>query len=182
MKKPSATAHDRRPLEECAVTEVMTHQLLTVSADDTVLMAWELMRRGKYHHLPVVTEDGCLLGVLDTESVAARWHEGGPDSNRGPVSALLRDRWCISVKPDDSVATAAQVMMRRRTDVVAVTDPDGRLLGLLTARDLVAALSGAERHDTEGLPNAPSLFRIEPVMPPAGHPVDAPPRTTLPPD
>lgn len=153
-------------IEERTVGQVMTHGLLTVTADDTVLMAWELMRRGKFHHLPVVTDDGRLLGVIDTETIATHWKNGGPDSNRGPVSVLLQGRLCVSIEPGDSVATAARVMMARRSDVVAVTERDGRLVGLLTERDLVAALAGVVSHDERRSPNAPSLYRIEPVMPP----------------
>jgi hypothetical protein len=52
-------------------------------------MAWELMLRGGYHHLPVVADDGTLLGLLDSELLAAHWHEGGPDQNREPVGCSV---------------------------------------------------------------------------------------------
>jgi Predicted transcriptional regulator, contains C-terminal CBS domains len=156
----------------------MTHRLLTVAADDTMLMAWELMRCGKYHHLPVVTDDGHLLGVLDTDLIAAHWRQGGPDNNREPVSSLLADRKHLSVGPDLSLTDAAQIMTRGHTDVLAVTDPQNRLLGLLTTRDLITALAGTERFEQEESANTPSLYRLQPVMPPA----DTSLHSSLPPD
>jgi CBS domain-containing protein len=164
MNPPSA-APVPKPVGERTVTEAMTHRLLTVTAADTMLMAWELMRCGKYHHLPVVTDDGHLLGVLDTDTIAAHWRPGGPDNNREPVSTLLDEQKHISIAPDVSLTTAAQIMTRRHTDVLAVTDPQNRLLGLLTTRDLITALAGTERHHTEESPNTPSLYRLQPVMP-----------------
>jgi len=173
--------HVHCPLEERTVAEVMTSDLLTVAADDTVLMAWELMRRGDYHHLPVVTDDGRLLGLVSAETAAARWRTDGPDANRHPVADLL-GRWRATVQPEDSVQMAARVMLRERTDAVAVTTPDDRLVGMLTARDLLAALAGVGPRPPTGSPNAPSLYRIEPVLPPTGRPMREDPRSQLPPD
>lgn len=68
MTSPTDT-RSGRPLEERTVAEVMAHDLLTLAADDSMLMAWEVMSRAHYHHLPVVTDDGRLLGVLDTETL-----------------------------------------------------------------------------------------------------------------
>lgn len=154
------------PLQDRTAGEMMTRALLTVTADDSMLMAWELMRRGHYHHLPVVTADGHLLGVLDAETIVDHWRPGGPDANRAPVAGLLQGKWKISVTAHDPVSTAAKIMVDSHTDVVAVTEPDGRLVGLLTARDLIAALAGEQPPDeAQRAANAPSLYRIEPVMP-----------------
>ncbi|MGI8334303.1 CBS domain-containing protein [Actinomadura scrupuli] len=170
-----------RPLEERTVAEVMAHDLLTIAADDSMLMAWEVMSRARYHHLPVVTDDGRLLGVLDTETLSSHWQEG-PDRNRRPVRSLLTDRRCVSMRPTDRVSLAAKIMTRERVDVIAVTDARAGLLGLVTARGLVAALGGAEQPDQGASPNTPSLYRIEPVLPPAGHQAGAPAHSVVPPD
>lgn len=180
MTSSTGTRSDR-PLEERTVAEVMAHNLLTIAADDSMLMAWEVMSRAHYHHLPVVTDDGRLLGVLDTETLASQWQEG-PDRNRRPVRSLLTHRQCVSMRPTDRVSLAAKIMTRERTDIVAVTDARGVLLGLVTARGLVAALGGAEQPEQGISSNAPSLYRIEPVPSPAGHPVGTPARSAVPPD
>ncbi len=155
-------------LEERTVAEVMTGSLLTVPADETVLMAWELMRRGDYHHLPVVTEDGRFIGLLEARTVAARWRGGGPEANRRPVTDLL-GRWRPTVQPDDTIEAAARIMLQERTDAVAVTRPDDQLVGLLTAQDLLAALAGRRPARPTGSANIPCLYRIEPVRPAVDH-------------
>jgi CBS-domain-containing membrane protein len=139
------------------------------------------MSRAHYHHLPVVTDDGRLLGMLDTETLSSHWREG-PDHNRRPVRSLLAHRQCVSMRPTDRVSTAAKIKTRERVDVVALTDARGGLLGLVTARGLVAALGGAERPEQSASPNAPSLYRIEPVLPSAEHQAGAHVHSVLPPD
>jgi Predicted transcriptional regulator, contains C-terminal CBS domains len=180
MNLPTDT-QSRHPLEDRTVAEVMTRRLLTITAEDSMLMAWEVMRRGRYHHVPVVTDDGHLIGVLDTETLASQWEEG-PDRNRRPVRSLLRERWCVSVKATDPVTTAARIMTHHEIDVVSVTDSSGRLIGLVTARGLLAALAGEQQRNPEASPTTPSLYRIEPVLPPERHSADKPAPSTMPPD
>jgi CBS domain-containing protein len=154
------------PLDERPAADLMITGLLTISQDDSVLMAWELMFRCGFHHLPVVADDGTLLGLLDSELLAAHWHEGGPDQNRDPVSQLLLGRLPVTVGPEDPIRSVAGLMLENRTDAVSVIDDADRLLGLITIHDLVSALAGIRRPNQSREPNPPSLYRIEPVIPP----------------
>jgi len=126
---------------EIPVDEVMSVAPDRVDAAESSLMAWEMMRRGGYHHLPVVALDGTYLGMLDTETMAASWPGGGPDRARRPVSDLLGAGPHPRVRLGDPVRAAAVAMVRRRTRAVAVTDDDGRLAGIITSYDLITLLA-----------------------------------------
>jgi CBS domain-containing protein len=152
-------------LEERPVGEAMSTDVLAVTDTESALLAWELMRQGGYHHLPVLSADGGFIDVLDAETLAAAWDSGGPDRMRKPVGALVGHRPLPHVRLDDSVATAARAMLGAGTDVVPVLDDDGRLSGLFTARDLIALAAGAHRRTRAGHVTAPALYRIEPVLP-----------------
>lgn len=123
------------------VDEVMSAAPERVDAAESALMAWEMMRRGGYHHLPVVAPDSTYLGMLDTETMAATWPGGGPDRARRPVSELLGACRHPRVRLGDPVRAAAVAMIRSRTSAVAVTDDDGRLAGILTTHDLLTLLA-----------------------------------------
>lgn len=152
-------------VEERPVAEVMATDVLTVAPAETALMAWELMRQGGYHHVPVVDDDGRCLGVLDAETMAAAWEGGGPDHMRKPVGALVGGSTLPAIGTADTVAAAARIMLTARIDHALVTDGDGRLVGLVTAHDLVVLLAG-EKHSARGEHvNRPALYRIEPVLP-----------------
>jgi CBS domain-containing protein len=153
--------------EQSLVADVMSGEVLTVAAEETTLMAWELMRQGGCHHVPVVGADGHCIGVLDAETMAAVWDGGGPDRMRMPVSTVVERRPLPRVTTADSVATTARIMLAAEQDFVTVTDAEERLVGLVTARDLVAAVAGRPHHATAGAVQHPALYRIEPVLPSA---------------
>ena len=156
-------------LEERPVGEVMSTDLLAVTDTDSAVMAWELMRQGGYHHVPVISSDGCFIDVLDAETLAAAWDSGGPDRMRKPVGALVGRRPLPHVGMGDSVAVAARTMLEADLDFVPVLEDDGRLVGLFTAHDLVALAAGVRRQAQAGHTTTPALYRIEPVLP-ARHP------------
>lgn len=155
--------------EDRPVADVMSDEVLTVAAEETTLMAWELMRQAGYHHVPVVGTDGRCIGVLDAETMAAVWDGGGPDRMRMPVSTVVGHRRPPHVAPSDSVAAAARAILAAGLDYVAVTDESDRLVGMVTAHDLVAAVAGRARTampgQAKGQVKHPALYRIEPVIP-----------------
>jgi CBS domain-containing protein len=59
------------------------------------------------------------------------------------VAAVLRQKGAsvISVPPDASVAEAAEIISRRRIGAVVVCDEEGRLVGILSERDVVRGLT-----------------------------------------
>lgn len=58
------------------------------------------------------------------------------------VAAVLRQKGAsvISIPPQASVAEAAEIISRRRIGAVVVCDEEGRLVGILSERDVVRGL------------------------------------------
>ena len=138
---PDTVGGRRRALADRPVDDLMSVAPDRVDSDESSLMAWEMMRRGGYHHLPVVARDNTYLGMLDAETMAASWPGGGPDRARRPVSELIGACPHPRVRLGDPVRAAAVAMVRRRTRAVAVTDDEGRLAGILTTYDVLSALA-----------------------------------------
>ncbi|WP_141576807.1 HPP family protein [Actinomadura sp. WMMA1423] len=163
----------RPPLEQRTVAELMSRDLLTIAADESVIMAWELMCRAEIHHLPVTDVEGGFLGVLDAQTLTSAWSATAPRDARRPVTGLLPATPAPTVRPSASVADAALAMLESDRDYAAVTDEHGALAGLITARDLIGALAGVHRDIPARSGGMPSLYRIEPVLPretPSRHP------------
>lgn len=72
-----------------AVSEVMSTRLLTVDEGESVLAAWEVLRRSGYHHLPVVAADGRCSGVIDVVTLATAYARTGLSLASSPVGELL---------------------------------------------------------------------------------------------
>ena len=121
-------------------SDVMNTEFVSVPADATVFAAFESLTQHHVHHLPVVQADGRCVALLDATEVAARMHDAGlhggstllkPDGAVGPL-------W---VSPQTPLRRVAAEMTAANADACCVVDPHGRMLGLLTARDFIAAFA-----------------------------------------
>lgn len=156
------------PVPELTAAQVMSRVLVAVTPDESPLLAWELMRRAGVHHLPVV-EGRHVIGVLTREDLATTW-SGGPAAQSGQrVGALLTGRRRPRVAPGDPLKRVAVVMLDAGCDAVPVVGDRG-IVGLITARDVLAAVAGRVRpreRDASAEPGelVTGMFHLQPVLP-----------------
>jgi predicted transcriptional regulator len=146
--------------------DVMAVDLLTVDAGEGLLMTWELVSQAGVHHVPVL-EQGHCIGLLAERDLALEVARNPLGEHRRLIRELIDDRPAF-VDVDEPVAGVAAKLLRTGKDAVLVHDDAGRLIGLVTGRDLLRALAGhVVRRSTEaGWDQALTLFRISPVLPP----------------
>lgn len=81
--------------ETIPVRRAMTGRPLTISADDDILAASQMMAERKLRHLPV-TEDGNLVGIVSMRDVLAylaeRLYSGDKDDAAHNTTRALLDR------------------------------------------------------------------------------------------
>ncbi len=123
------------------VRDVMTRRPVSVSPDDTVRAAMELLRNEQLDVIPVL-RDGELVGSVSALGLFCLYGEM-------PLSEAL-DAPLPAIEPDVPVGVAAVRMAKQGTRVLAVTE-GSRLAGLLTERDL-AACWGSVPDPLTGLP------------------------------
>ena len=108
----------------------MSSPVHTVTPLTTGAEAVALLRRHRIRHLPVV-EEGRVIGVVTDRDLR------GTDPER-PVSAIM-SRPVVTVGPRTPIDRAARLLFDRRIGCLPVVD-EGRLVGILTQTDAVAAL------------------------------------------
>ncbi|GAA1695244.1 hypothetical protein GCM10009733_108600 [Nonomuraea maheshkhaliensis] len=153
---------------------VMSRVLVAVKPGESPLMAWELMRRAGVHHLPVV-EGRRVLGVLSREELAASWSGGPQEQSARHVRDLLRRVRTARVRPETPLPQVAAVMLDADVDAVPVVSGEG-LIGLITARDVLAAVAGRLSPARESGEVLTGMFHLEPVLPVRTEP-DSPARS-----
>ena len=154
-------------IEDLRARDVMTASLVVVHADDSLLMAWESMSATGVHHLPVL-DGNRLLAIVSERELAVQWVIEPLVQQRRQIRELARHR-PATVNPDDDLRRVADCMRVGDTDAVAVTASDGSLQGLITAKDVLAAVAGAKRFTPrrpEERGDAPTLFRLMPAASP----------------
>jgi CBS domain-containing protein len=111
------------------VKEIMAKDIISVHVPGNRANALEIMRTKKVSGLPVV-KNGTdqLVGVLTRTDLVEN-----PDEEQ---IALIMTRDIITASPDDSVKTVAEKMINNNIRRVPIVE-EGRLVGLVTASDLV---------------------------------------------
>ena len=126
---------------------VMTTPAITIEEDRPLFDAVDLMLSKDVKRLPVVDRNGQLTGMLSRLDIFQTVMREAPDWNsfraqnievknlRTVTDILRRDTWTVS--PESPIDEVIQVIDRNDIQRVAVVDADGRLLGLISDRDLL---------------------------------------------
>lgn len=133
----------RRP-----VAWVMSTDLVTVSAETKVPEAIGIVLDAGIGGVPVVDEDGVLLGMVTKSALLSASRERHPWST--PVSEIMTPVVSVLTK-DATIANAAAVMAMDATHRVAVVRHDGTLEGLVSSLDLIAEIARADGYLVPGV-------------------------------
>ena len=126
------------------VSEVMTSDVQTVSADQTAREAASFMLRAEAGSIPV-TEGDKVIGIITDRDIAVRGvAEGrGPDT---PVRELMSDG-IVCAHEDDDVQDVAKRMSQEQVRRLPVLDHDKKLVGIVSLGDLARETIGEASHE-----------------------------------
>jgi CBS domain-containing protein len=137
---------------QLSVRDIMTYQPRTIGPDTGLTEAAREMVRLGVGGLPVVDDDGLVVGMLGERELlrslsnylqAGRGEParapGVPASKPTVRDAMTRQVLCVS--PDQAIADVSSMMTNKDVDRVPVVR-DGRIVGLLTRGDIVRKLLG----------------------------------------
>ena len=129
------------------VGDVMTRQVVSVTPDDSLFAAFDAIASHGVHHLPVVRPDGHCVAILDAVTISERMPEAWLTRGHTPLWRPNGHIGPVCVLADTPLRHAAAEMDAAGVDACGVVDEHGALIGILTSRDLVAAVAGRGRTD-----------------------------------
>jgi CBS domain-containing protein len=115
---------------------IMTPSLVTVRPDASIEEAIDLLLRAQISGLPVVDEDGRLVGVITEFALLAIAYDRRV-KNHTVSQHMSRD--LITVDVDDPMSRVADLCIVHRVRRVPVIK-DGRMVGVIARRDVLRAL------------------------------------------
>ncbi|MGX7705789.1 chloride channel protein [Methylobacterium sp. Gmos1] len=136
------------PHEFTRVAEVMVRAVDTLPGALPVPEAVAVLEAGRHRIYPVLDEAGRPVGLV-SRSDALLWKtEGGHAAER--LDERVSDAGLALVHPDDVTAHAIDLMLATGQGRLPVTDPaSGRLVGLLTRKDLLQVQASVSRAEGE---------------------------------
>jgi CBS domain-containing membrane protein len=118
-------------MDPLRVSDIMSPDPIALYLDDRVHEGLEEMNISGIHHLPVLDDEGRLVGVVSHRDLLAAREQG-----EEPVATLMQ-RDVKTVSPDTLAHEAAYLLLRHGIGCIPVTDNDANLLGIVTVTDFV---------------------------------------------
>ncbi len=117
------------------VGQIMSTDLFTVRPQDLVDLAASVMDWEHVRHVPVEDDQGHLIGILTHRALLRLVARGGMGTEPVAVRDLMTPD-PVTVAPDLPTVEAMRIMRDRRISCLPVVE-DGKLVGIVTERDLI---------------------------------------------
>jgi len=103
---------------------------ITLNKDSRVYQAEELMSRYKISGLPVIEDDGKLIGIITNRDIKYR-----KDLDQ-PVGDIMTSKGLITAPVGTTLEQAKEILLANRIEKLPITDQNGYLKGLITIKDI----------------------------------------------
>jgi len=112
--------------------ELMTPNVITISADSSTHEAARVLSDNRISGLPVLTSDGTIVGVLSVFDLLA---------NPGATVSEVMSREVTTVLDTAPLGSVRAVLVAQHLRRVPVVNSEGRLVGIISLGDLVRELA-----------------------------------------
>ena len=127
------------------VQDLMSTDVATLQRNDKLSIADDVMRLGRIRHLPVVDEDGRVVGVLSQRDLfrgALATALGYGQRGQQKLMELLLVKEVMTsdvttIQGDTLIADAARMKVDRKLGCLPVVDAAGEPIGIITESDFV---------------------------------------------
>jgi CBS domain-containing protein len=124
--------------------EAMSHPLITAPASSTVDVVARLMWEFDCGIVPIVGDDGRLVGVItDRDICMAAYTQGKPLSEIAVSSAMATE--IVACHSADAIESAERLMRESRIRRIPVLDQEDRPVGLISMNDIARLAAHAKK-------------------------------------
>jgi len=127
--------------------QIMTSSVVTLLPDTSIADAWRLFRERRFRHVPVVTENGKIYGVISdrdllryaaTTGKVPPYTEFMPEASMS-ISSLTKTR-VITASQDTEIRQVARMLFEQRVGAMPVVSDVGVIEGIITRSDILRTL------------------------------------------
>ena len=132
------------------VQQAMSKHPLTVRHKDDLQAAYIRMKRENFRHLPVIDDDGKLVGIISdrdfqramwpTEKLVPSMTKEDPSFRKDAKVADYMSWPAITLAESTDLATAVNTMLKSKISAIVVTREES-MVGIITNEDLLKVLA-----------------------------------------
>jgi len=141
------------------VRDIMTEQVITLSPQDELFRAIDIMQENEFRHIPIIDEQGKLQGIISDRDVLRHLHYAGrrplqpPKKFRDhlfkadpdfvnlwiPLETIMTAK-VTHVPPEAATYTVAEKLRKSKVSCLPVADDQNNLMGIVTTTNLMSTL------------------------------------------
>ncbi|MEB3223827.1 MAG: CBS domain-containing protein [Candidatus Sericytochromatia bacterium] len=126
------------------VAEVMTPHVVAVTGVTFLPEAARIMKEEDVGALPVVKEDGTLIGIVTDRDITVRAVAAGLDPREIRVGEIATMEDLVTLSPATTLAEAEACMAEHQVRRLPVVESGERVVGMLALADLASLASGKD--------------------------------------
>ena len=116
------------------IRNVMTSDVVTIKDTQSVQEAAALMSQHNIGSVPVVNNQGEMVGIITDRDITLRTTAQG-EGTQTPVSEVMTAQRVVKATPDMDVQQAAQMMAKQQIRRLPVVE-NGKVVGMVSLGDL----------------------------------------------
>lgn len=134
-------------MDKLTAKDIMTSSVISFTEDTHLKDAIQTLLSAGISGAPVVVQDGRLTGIITEEDMIGLLGEHGfdyPNVSIGQIRSLgttLIVRNVSSVSPDAGLSEIVKAMIIRKVKRLPVVDQDGKVVGIVSRRDVLRAMA-----------------------------------------
>lgn len=130
------------------IKDWMSKSPVTVKPATSIMKAAKLMKENGYHRLPVVDDDGTLVGIVSDRDIKEASPSKATTLDMHELYYLLSEikigdimtKNVVAVTPGDTVEKAAVLLLRHTVGGLPVVDDESKVVGVITDSDIFKVL------------------------------------------
>jgi len=122
-----------------AISEIMTHNLVTVVPHDSLAKVNTIFLEYNFHHIPVVDKGNRLVGMITKEDLLRLTSVRPEFSDKAFDKIAVKDIMTsnlVTLEAEDTVGLAADIFLANEFHAIPVLEEE-RLTGIITTYDLI---------------------------------------------
>ena len=129
-----------QPNEVLFVRDIMTTNVATLAPTATIAQVARLFAEHRYRHIPIVSAEGSLVGLISDRDVLRRQAtSSNRDMQRDQVSTIMVSEVLVAT-PDTLIRDVARTMIEERIGSLPIITEGNVLSGIVTRSDILRAL------------------------------------------
>ena len=130
---------EKNPSPVSLLAEIMSDNIITLTADASVADAWALFQQHGFHHLPIVDDNNTTLAMLADRDILQAPNQNVDIRAENIMKFASKKVFCFS--PDTDIRQATRILYEYDLGALPVINNNHELLGLVSRTDIIKVVS-----------------------------------------